>query len=145
MVNYVCHSENSNSSKANAGAGSGEEDGGSNDLWFGSHAYSADFTNHHSYLNSQNRPLGTQPREKERKGQSYDITQLRVICVLGQPFVQVLPLPPILQTVFTVLKMSMLICTQHDLYSVQTYNTATCSLSTVSFSSSLLVFIQSNL
>lgn len=43
--------------KASAGAGCGEGVGGSNDLWFGSHAYSADFT-HHSYLKSQNRPLG---------------------------------------------------------------------------------------
>lgn len=96
MANYFCHSENSNSSKVSAGAGCGEEGGVSNDLWFGSHAYSADFT-HHSYLNSQNRPLGTQPRES-REEKSY-ISQLRVIRVLEQLSVQVMP---ILQTVFTV-------------------------------------------
>ena len=42
---------------------------------------------HHSYLNSQKRPPGTQPRES-REERSKNMTQPKVIYVLGKPFVQ---------------------------------------------------------
>lgn len=72
MVNYVCHSENSNCSRARAGAGCGEAGGGSNDLWLGSHACSADRGFHPPRLCEQSEQASWHTTKSEHRGEKQE-------------------------------------------------------------------------